>query len=70
MNEGPHDPKSESDIITVCVVALFESLHHPHFPLCVWLVSGKTAPRLITKDMVDLLRPGAVTVDLAAEVSH
>lgn len=39
-------------------------------PLCVWLVSGKTAPRLITKDMVDLLRPGAVTVDLAAEVNY
>ena len=31
------------------------------------LIPGKKAPRLITKDMVDSMRPGSVTVDLAAE---
>ncbi|MGE5234574.1 MAG: Re/Si-specific NAD(P)(+) transhydrogenase subunit alpha [Acidobacteriota bacterium] len=31
------------------------------------LVPGKPAPRLITRDMVEAMRPGAVIVDLAAE---
>ena len=31
------------------------------------LVPGKKAPLLITKDIVDVMKPGSVTVDLAAE---
>ena len=31
------------------------------------LIPGKTAPRLILKDMVGSMKPGSVTVDLAAE---
>ena len=31
------------------------------------LIPGKKAPLLITKDMVDVMKPGSVTVDLAAE---
>jgi len=31
------------------------------------LIPGKTAPRLITADMVAAMKPGSVTVDLAAE---
>ena len=31
------------------------------------LIPGKKAPLLIKKDMVDLMKPGSVTVDLAAE---
>lgn len=31
------------------------------------LIPGKKAPILITKDMVESMRPGSVTVDLAAE---
>jgi len=31
------------------------------------LIPGKPAPKLITKDMVSLMRPGSVIVDLAAE---
>ncbi len=31
------------------------------------LVPGRPAPRLITRDMVEAMRPGAVVVDLAAE---
>ena len=31
------------------------------------LIPGKTAPRLILKDMVDSMKPGSVIVDLAAE---
>ena len=31
------------------------------------LVPGKKAPLLITKDMVELMKPGSVLVDLAAE---
>ena len=32
------------------------------------LIPGKKAPLLITKDMVDVMKPGSVTVDLAAEM--
>ncbi|SFN71708.1 Re/Si-specific NAD(P)(+) transhydrogenase subunit alpha [Xenorhabdus japonica] len=31
------------------------------------LIPGKTAPRLITKEMVDSMKPGSVIVDLAAQ---
>ncbi len=31
------------------------------------LIPGKKAPLLITKDMVESMQPGSVTVDLAAE---
>ncbi|KAI0023679.1 NAD(P) transhydrogenase mitochondrial precursor [Xylariomycetidae sp. FL0641] len=31
------------------------------------LIPGKPAPRLITKDMLDVMKPGSVVVDLAAE---
>lgn len=31
------------------------------------LIPGKKAPLLIMKDMVDSMKPGSVTVDLAAE---
>lgn len=31
------------------------------------LIPGKKAPLLIPKDIVDLMKPGSVTVDLAAE---
>lgn len=31
------------------------------------LIPGKPAPKLITKDMLDCMRPGSVVVDLAAE---
>ena len=31
------------------------------------LIPGRPAPKLITKDMVNLMRPGSVIVDLAAE---
>ena len=32
------------------------------------LIPGKKAPLLITKEMVSLMKPGSVTVDLAAEM--
>jgi H+-translocating NAD(P) transhydrogenase len=32
------------------------------------LIPGKKAPLLITKDMIESMRPGSVTVDLAAEM--
>ena len=31
------------------------------------LIPGKPAPKLILKDMVELMKPGSVIVDLAAE---
>jgi NAD(P) transhydrogenase len=31
------------------------------------LIPGKPAPKLITKEMVELMKPGSVIVDLAAE---
>ncbi|KAI2623082.1 NAD(P) transhydrogenase mitochondrial precursor [Hypoxylon sp. NC1633] len=31
------------------------------------LIPGKRAPRLITKDMVEVMKPGSIVVDLAAE---
>ncbi|KAI5921345.1 NAD(P) transhydrogenase beta subunit [Camillea tinctor] len=31
------------------------------------LIPGKPAPKLITKDMIDVMKPGSVIVDLAAE---
>jgi NAD(P) transhydrogenase len=31
------------------------------------LIPGKPAPKLITKQMVELMKPGSVIVDLAAE---
>ncbi|KAH9904977.1 NAD(P) transhydrogenase mitochondrial precursor [Xylariomycetidae sp. FL2044] len=31
------------------------------------LIPGKRAPKLITKDMIDVMKPGSVIVDLAAE---
>ena len=31
------------------------------------LVPGRRAPVLVTRDMVESMRPGSVTVDLAAE---
>ena len=31
------------------------------------LIPGKPAPKLITKQMIELMKPGSVVVDLAAE---
>ncbi len=31
------------------------------------MIPGKPAPKLITKEMVELMKPGSVIVDLAAE---
>ena len=31
------------------------------------LIPGKEAPKLITKEMVNLMKPGSVIVDLAAQ---
>ena len=31
------------------------------------LIPGKPAPKLLLKDMIDLMKPGSVVVDLAAE---
>ncbi|RYP23138.1 hypothetical protein DL766_007555 [Monosporascus sp. MC13-8B] len=33
------------------------------------LIPGKPAPKLITKDMIEVMKPGSVIVDLAAEAS-
>jgi NAD(P) transhydrogenase subunit alpha len=35
--------------------------------ICTAQVFGKAAPRLITREMLDLLKPGAVVIDLAIE---
>lgn len=35
--------------------------------ICTAQVFGKAAPRLITREMLDLLKPGAVVIDLAVE---
>jgi NAD/NADP transhydrogenase alpha subunit len=34
------------------------------------LIPGKAAPVLVKKDMVDMMKPGSVLVDLAAEAGE
>ena len=36
--------------------------------ICTALIPGKAAPKLFMKDMVEIMKPGSVIVDLAAEV--
>src|SRR5690242_19697014 len=44
-----------------------EALRKIDIVLCTALVPGRRAPVLITREMVEVLRPGSVIVDLAAE---
>jgi NAD(P) transhydrogenase subunit alpha len=44
-----------------------EALKKTDIVICTALIPGRKAPTLITKDMVEVLRPGSVIVDLAVE---
>ena len=35
--------------------------------ICTALIPGKTAPRILTKELVKLMKPGSIIFDLAAE---
>ena len=35
--------------------------------ICTALIPGKPAPRILTEDLVKLMKPGSIVYDLAAE---
>ena len=35
--------------------------------ICTALIPGKTAPRILTEELIKLMRPGSIVYDLAAE---
>jgi NAD/NADP transhydrogenase alpha subunit len=48
------------------IPSLFLSLLPTYLSLK-FVLTGKPAPKLITKEMVEIMKPGSVIVDLAAE---
>ena len=44
-----------------------EALKKNDIVICTALIPGKTAPRILTEDLVKLLKPGSIVYDLAAE---
>ena len=44
-----------------------EALKKNDIVICTALIPGKTAPRILTEDLVKLMRPGSIIYDLAAE---
>ena len=44
-----------------------EALKKNHIVICTALIPGKTAPRILTEDLVKLMKPGSIVYDLAAE---
>lgn len=46
---------------------LKETLRTSDIVITTALIPGKAAPRIITKEMVDVMKPGAIIVDLASE---
>lgn len=48
--------------------ALFSAVQKAEVLICTALIPGKPAPKIITKAMVEAMGPGAVIVDIAAEM--
>ena len=44
-----------------------EALKKNDIVICTALIPGKQAPRIITEDLVKLMKPGSIIYDLAAE---
>ena len=44
-----------------------ETIKKQDVVVCTALIPGRAAPRLVTKDMLDTMKPGSVVVDLAVE---
>jgi len=44
-----------------------EALKKNDIVICTALIPGKTAPRILTEDLVQLMKPGSIVYDLAAE---
>ena len=44
-----------------------EALKKNDIVICTALIPGKTAPRILTEDLVKLMKPGSIVYDLAAE---
>lgn len=64
-----HLPNGSVDRLFVPQMALFKKqAQDVDIIISTALVPGKPAPLLITKEMVSLMKPGSVTVDLAAEM--
>ena len=44
-----------------------EALKKNDIVICTALIPGKPAPRILTEDLIKLMRPGSIVYDLAAE---
>ena len=44
-----------------------EALKKNDIVICTALIPGKPAPRILTEDLVKLMKPGSIVYDLAAE---
>ena len=44
-----------------------EALKKNDIVICTALIPGKTAPRILTEDLIKLMKPGSIIYDLAAE---
>ena len=44
-----------------------EALKKNDIVICTALIQGKPAPRILTEDLVKLMKPGSIIYDLAAE---
>lgn len=48
--------------------ALFSAVEKAEAVICTALIPGKPAPKIISKEMVNAMKPGSVIVDIAAEM--
>ncbi len=65
--EGGYAKEVSSDYKKKQAEMMKEALKKSDIVICTALIPGKPAPRILTEDLVKLMRPGSIVYDLAAE---
>ena len=58
--EASEDYKKQAEMMR-------DALKKNDIVICTALIPGKTAPRILTEELIKLMRPGSIVYDLAAE---
>jgi NAD(P) transhydrogenase subunit alpha len=65
--EGGYAKEMSDAYKTKQAALIAETIAKQDIVICTALIPGRTAPRLVTEDMLKSMKPGAVVVDLAVE---
>ena len=65
--EGGYAKEASEDYKKRQAEMMREALKKNDIVICTALIPGKPAPRILTEDLVKLMKPGSIVYDLAAE---